>query len=238
MQLRIWIITILLAAGLAACAPEDVPTLQQAPETELAEPILVTVERVVSTLTAIPIPTSTPAPTSTAQTEAPIPTNTPLAEATATSLPELVWSENFEFVSKVVSDTLVWSPVRNEFVFVMCQSYLPEKPWNPIVWVASSPDFTLIDISPVGIVCNSESKFIWKPDGTQIVFNGISKQNPIATGNFQQTSTVIIINRDGKDVTETDFMGNMLTFFGWMNNENPSDESVFPLPKPSIHHCQ
>jgi hypothetical protein len=37
MQLRIWIFTILLAAGLAACAPEVVPTPQQTPETELAE---------------------------------------------------------------------------------------------------------------------------------------------------------------------------------------------------------
>lgn len=219
MQFRAWLITIVLAAGLAACAPKSVPTPQQTPETELAEPVPVTVERVEPTLTATPIPTNTPVPTSKPRTEVPIPTNTPLTEATATSLPELVWSENLEFVSKVGSDTLVWSPVKNEFIFDMCQSYLPEKPENPIVWVASPPDYISIDISPLGIVCNAQSKFIWKPDGSQIIFNGISKQSPIATGNFQQTSTVIIINRDGKDVTETNFMGNMLTFFGWMNNE-------------------
>lgn len=214
MQLRIWIITILLAAGLAACAPESVPTPQPTPKTELAEPIPVTLEHIELTLTATSIPTNTPPPT-----EVPIPTNTPLAEATATSLPELVWSENLEFKTKVGSDTLVWSPVKNEFIFDMCQSYLPEKPENPIVWAASPPDYIPIDISPLGVVCNSQSKFIWKPDGMQIVFNGISKQSPIAIGDFQETSTVIIMNRDGKDVTETDFMGNMLTFFGWMNNK-------------------
>jgi hypothetical protein len=54
MSFRFWIITILLAAGLAACAPEVTPTPQQTPKIELTEPVPVTLERPLKSETQIP----------------------------------------------------------------------------------------------------------------------------------------------------------------------------------------
>jgi hypothetical protein len=223
MQLRIWIITILLAAGLAACAPENVPTPQPTPKTELAEPIPVTVERVEPTLTATPILTNTPIPTSTPipvpPTETPTTDTTPIAEA-STPLPELVWAENIANIASINSFFLNWSPVENEFVYNDCLQR-SEQNTSPddFVFLVTLPKFEKISITPEGFSCFGIISLIWSPSGQEIFFTGV--QNSQAMFPYDESGNVELwrMNKTGMDVTFTHTKGWYLNFEGLLTEK-------------------
>jgi hypothetical protein len=178
MQLRIWIITILLAAGLAACASEATPTPQQTPETELAEPVPVTVERIEPTHTATPIPTNTPAPTSTPQLapptqtpskaiSAPQRTSTPL-EPTPKATPfPLEFKDEIEVVL-LLEDTrrIAWSPTYHELVKDSCSDSD-----EMIIELINLEKSSNVIITPAKIACYFLS-VLWHPSGEYFFFSG------------------------------------------------------------------
>lgn len=164
MQLRIWIITILLASGLAACSPESVPTPQPIPETKLVEPIPVTVEHI--TLTATPIQTNTPLPTS-SPLPAP-PTETPVSESTDTSIPPtsestplpITLQKNIDVVLTIDDvEELFWSPTNHEFVWYSCP--IGESTTIQMIRLA---DMIPQNIAPAQLQCFYLS-VLWHPTG-------------------------------------------------------------------------
>ena len=220
MQLRIWIITILLAAGLAACVPVVTPTPLPTPETELAEPVPVTVERPLPppTPTNTPLPTKTAVPTQTATpippiiTSTSIPIDTPPIIETATTLPELVWTVSSDVLARIAGDSLVWSPVSNEFILNACpDDRFPQTPHY--IFLATAPDFVLEDISSSEITCRQAS-FMWRPDGQQFIFEGL----PAPEDDLFE-SELWMLDRNGQNLQHLGRRGRHIDFAGWMDND-------------------
>ncbi len=85
---------------------------------------------------------------------------------TPLTLSELTWENDVNLITIVDSDSAVWSPVSNEFVFDLCSEYdeyyqLPDQ----YAYVSSEPDFASIDITPMEIACSTYTYFEWRPDG-------------------------------------------------------------------------
>ncbi len=223
MQLRIWIITILLIAGLAACAPEVIPTPLPTLETELAELVPVTVERVLPTATSSPQPTKTAVPK---ETISPIPpTNSPAPTAsvpfvqTTLTLPNLIWSENVENAVTVDSLSLEWSPVENEFVYSDCpwQSEPVTFP-DAFVFLAAAPTFEDVDITPEGFSCFGIGSFIWPPSGQEIFFTGIQDSQAMCPYDDVANVELWRMDKTGNNVTFTDLKGWYLQVDDWLND--------------------
>jgi hypothetical protein len=154
MQLRIWIITILLAAGVAACTPRDVPTPQQTTETELVELVPVIVERILPTAT--PAPTNTLEPTQTTiptQTASPIPPT-----STATRTPSFTLPAN-------IKDT----PITNVILSNKGQlAYIGDE----ILYAEIEPQTR--EFEEVGRFALAAA---WSPDGSQLAYSTESIPN-------------------------------------------------------------
>jgi len=178
MQLRIGLTMMLLAVGLAACAPEIPPTPQQTAETELAEPVPVTVERVEPTHTTTPIPTNTPEPTSTPipvliiETPVPEPTSTPILPTVKPTPLPLKLHQTIKVLTVNDVDALFWSPVNHEFVqYAGCRTDN-----DTIIQLVKITDEEIIDIAPANLSCYVS--VLWHPTGEYLMFSSttVSKE--------------------------------------------------------------
>lgn len=177
MQLRIWIITVLLAVGLAACAPKAPPT---PPTSKLSseEPGTVTAADKVPKLTATSIPTyiltatssSTPIPlipTRIKSISSPQRTSTPLEPTPKPTPFPLGFKDDIEVVF-VLGDTriIAWSPTYHEFVKDSCSD-----DDEMIIELISLEKSSHIIITPAKIACYFLS-VLWHPSGKYFFISG------------------------------------------------------------------
>jgi Tol biopolymer transport system component len=182
MQLRIWIITILLAAGVAACTPRDVPTPQQTTETELVELVPVTVERILPTAT--PAPTNTLEPTQTTiptQTASPIPPT-----STATSTPSFRLPANVEITNVVLSSKGQLAYIRDEILYAEIEPQTRE-------------------FEEIGRFALAAA---WSPDGSQLAYSTESIPNAELDDPDQIYDLRLWAPSDSSDVSFNDLVSN------------------------------
>lgn len=169
----------------------------------------------------IPASTDVPLPTLFATvTRTPEPTITPWPSATPRPTidfnQELVWTENVIEINRVGGNSIVWSPVTNEFILDYCPD--PDDPTpspDQIVFIVSSPDFEPQNITPPDLDCIQFTNFIWHPTGQQIVYNGISTPNYF----YPTVTDIRIMDRNGRNGRSFDKkVDKNLELVGWINN--------------------
>ncbi len=210
----VWLLSIMiLLSGVMGCtavsSPTPTPTTTSAPPTERPLPTPSATATPLLERTAVPTLTASPTP----PTHTPTPTVTPFVLETATAIPEIVWSTSAKVLSRISTNSLVWSPVSNGFVFDTC----PDDRFPPTphyVFVATAPNFVPIDVSSPEVTCRRGSSFIWRPDGQQIVFTGL----PAPEDDLIE-SELWIMDRNGQNLQSLGRRGSFLDSFGWMDND-------------------
>ena len=159
----------------------------------------------------------TPSPTATEEAS-----NTPIVPRvtpTPLSLAELIWSETVEAIATASGQQFVWSPVSNEFVVDLCRElpFLDPRP-DVFVFVAREPDFTLEGLETSDIFCSEYTRFEWRPDGQQLLFNALPVSSPQIESSFFDSTSLFAIDRDGANLHILDTGGWLFGFDGWMDN--------------------
>jgi len=187
-----------------------------------------------TTITTSILPmTSTPTATKPlTETVALLPTliSTPQASPvpTSTPLPSLVWSESVERVAnirEVDSDSIVWSPVVNEFIVHNCWSALNNEIGQQSIFYAVAPDFSPVKITSDGFICVEPLlDMIWSTDGAHILFAGPFPEDhpfhPLNSG--WDNSAIWIMDHHGDDshpINLDQAYGRYMDFIDWMDEQ-------------------
>ncbi|MCA9898256.1 MAG: PD40 domain-containing protein [Anaerolineales bacterium] len=150
--------------------------------------------------------------------------NTPLAP-TLTSMPtplplsELIWSESIDVIATTNSQQLIWSPVINEFIVDSCAElpFLDPRP-DVFIFVAREPDFKIEGLETSEVFCSEYTRFEWRPDGQQILFNALPVSSPLIESGFFDSTLLFAMDRDGTNLHMLSTGGWLFRFDGWMNN--------------------
>ncbi len=226
---RRWIfvlsLLVLLSVGCDTAVPK--PTLTHPAASIAAEAItlpprpspVATATEAIVTETAVAEPSNAPTPKPTftpTPTEVYIrPTRTPL------SLSPLAWLDSVQEKIVVDDDLIAWSPVSNEFIFDYCARFVfAEDLIDEFIFIASAPEFLPEDITPDDFFCNSYSMTEWRPEGTQLLVNGVySDAEWIGSAGANDSSHLFVMDIDGRNLRETNAGGWLFDFEGWMDNQ-------------------
>lgn len=168
--MRVWQRLMIALLFLAACTavPDPTPT----PVQNVAEVATLVVERPSATppptLTATPQPTVTLEPTATEEmaTETAVPTSTPMPFVSP------IWNPEIELLYLIDSDNIVWSPLRNEFLYGTCSAMgvFDRATDGKVFLVSISGEQSTI---AQDFICSAFGiKISWTPDGQQVLFTG------------------------------------------------------------------
>lgn len=206
---KIWLGLLLATAVLAACTPNNEPT----PNSSLAEAVTVAVTR--PQATAMPQPSSTPSPTvvlertavSTSSTQAvptstSSPTSSPIPAPTATSKPQLIWSDYPEIVATFDNiDSVEWSPNQNELIYHTCEGrFIEGFNFEGSFFKATASMFEAVDLAQNGFLfCRGLTNIAWTPDGTGLIFTGPLPDEHSSSTPVEEFSEFWLVENDGNN---------------------------------------
>jgi len=123
-------------------------------------------------------------------------------------------------IALIDGERAVWSPVANELVLDNCSaiSFLNQIP-DQYIYLASEPDFIPKTINPPDIFCSAYTRFEWRPDGQQILFNALPATSPLIDSSLLDTTFLFMMDRDGANLSKTNAGGWLFDFYGWMDND-------------------
>ncbi len=222
MQFRIWLITIVLAISLAGCASEVTPTPQQTPETELAEPVPVTVERIEPTPTATAIPTT-------------LPTSTATLDFQQTAIFERYTPEGFELYLLPIRNSIpqkIMTLARNEWYQLSPDGlrlavYFGEN--VRVIDLVTFEEIVLVDdvVLPLSFIGSIDHQFLsWSPKGDKLV---VLMEGPSWQDTSLTNTTVAIFNIEQQSLDFVYDNGTFINEVAWS-----ADSTLISFPEIEI----
>lgn len=207
-----YLVFVILYTGCTAVS-EPTPTLPS--PTAVASAELVIAERRSPTPTAIErVETATP-PTA---TSSPVATEThaPIPDAVAKTA--VVWTDTLQEVLRVNTNSIVWSPVANEFLFAYCPGPGEFNPSDEqVLFLSAAPNFQPLNLTPANYACPSEVvsiSLLWHPGGETFLITGLLAPLPEWVSD---DAYVWLMAKDGQNSQLTDIGGRYLHVAGWMD---------------------